>query len=131
MSGHLPNKFFHAGLRAVLGKRDRLFHTLLDACLQLGNFLLADSIRFDQSLAADRARILGLVVLQFVDFTMLGMDQIVNQAAKFCFMTGNQGTVPMVLRTQGGTGNGVAAQHSQSLEALFYHIPGLSKPLAS
>jgi len=61
----------------------------------------------------------------FVDFTMLVMDQIVNQAAKYKFMSGGQGTVPMVMRTQGGAGNGLAAQHSQSLEALFYHIPGL------
>jgi pyruvate dehydrogenase E1 component beta subunit len=56
---------------------------------------------------------------------MLGMDQIVNQAAKFRLMTGGSGNVPFVLRTQGGTGGGVVAQHSQSLEALFYHIPGL------
>jgi pyruvate dehydrogenase E1 component beta subunit len=61
----------------------------------------------------------------FVDFTMLVMDQLVNQAAKLRFMTGDQCRVPMVLRTQGGAGNGLAAQHSQSLEALFYHIPGL------
>ncbi|MCU0906529.1 MAG: alpha-ketoacid dehydrogenase subunit beta [Rhodobacteraceae bacterium] len=56
---------------------------------------------------------------------MLGMDMIVNQAAKFRLMTGGEGRVPFVMRTQGGAGGGVAAQHSQSLEALFYHIPGL------
>ena len=61
----------------------------------------------------------------FVDFTTLAMDQIVNQAAKIRYMTGDSLNVPMVLRTQGGTGRGVAAQHSQSLEAWFYHIPGL------
>ena len=61
----------------------------------------------------------------FVDFTMLVMDQLVNQAAKLRFMTGDQCRVPLVLRAQGGAGNGLAAQHSQSLEALFYHIPGL------
>ena len=66
-----------------------------------------------------------VVEILFVDFSMLVMDQIVNQAAKLPFMTGNQCTVPLVLRTQGGTGNGVAAQHSQSLEAMFYHVPGL------
>jgi pyruvate/2-oxoglutarate/acetoin dehydrogenase E1 component len=49
----------------------------------------------------------------------------VNQAAKFRFMTGGKGRVPLVLRTQGGVGNGLAAQHSQSLEAIFCHIPGL------
>ncbi|BDU38313.1 MULTISPECIES: alpha-ketoacid dehydrogenase subunit beta [Vibrio] len=66
-----------------------------------------------------------IVEILYVDFAMLGMDQIVNQAAKFRLMTGGSGNVPFVLRTQGGAGGGVAAQHSQSLEALFYHIPGL------
>lgn len=67
----------------------------------------------------------------FVDFTTLVMDAIVNQAAKYEFMSGGQGQVPMVLRTQGGVGNGIAAQHSQSLEALFYHIPGLKLVMPS
>lgn len=66
-----------------------------------------------------------IVEILYVDFAMLGMDMIVNQAAKFRLMTGGDGRVPFVLRTQGGAGGGVAAQHSQSLEALFYHIPGL------
>lgn len=66
-----------------------------------------------------------VVEILFIDFAMLILDQIVNQAAKIKFMTGGVGRVPMVLRTQGGVGNGLAAQHSQSLEALFYHIPGL------
>ena len=66
-----------------------------------------------------------IVEILYVDFAMLGMDMIVNQAAKFRLMSGGNGRVPFVLRTQGGTGGGVAAQHSQSLEALFYHIPGL------
>ncbi len=66
-----------------------------------------------------------IIEILFVDFTALIMDQLVNQAAKYNFMTGGQGQVPMVLRTQGGSGNGVAAQHSQCLEAWFYHVPGL------
>lgn len=72
-----------------------------------------------------------IVEILFVDFSMLVLDQIVNQAAKLKFMTGGQGNVPMVLRTQGGTGNGLAAQHSQSLEAIFYHIPGLKLAVPS
>ena len=72
-----------------------------------------------------------IVEILFVDFTMLVLDQIVNQAAKYNFMSGGQGSVPMVLRTQGGAGNGLAAQHSQSLEALFYHIPGLKVVMPS
>jgi pyruvate dehydrogenase E1 component beta subunit len=66
-----------------------------------------------------------VVEILFVDFTMLVLDQIINQAAKFRFMSGDTARVPLVVRTQGGVGNGLAAQHSQSLEALFYHIPGL------
>jgi pyruvate/2-oxoglutarate/acetoin dehydrogenase E1 component len=66
-----------------------------------------------------------VIEILFVDFTLLTMDQVVNQAAKFNFMTGGKGHVPLVIRTQGGSGNGLAGQHSQSLEALFYHIPGL------
>lgn len=66
-----------------------------------------------------------IVEILYVDFAMLGMDMIVNQAAKFRLMTGGEGRVPFIMRTQGGAGGGVAAQHSQSLEALFYHIPGL------
>ena len=72
-----------------------------------------------------------VVEILYIDFAMLGMDQIVNQAAKFRLMTGGDGRVPFVMRTQGGTGGGVAAQHSQSLEALFYHIPGLKVVMPS
>ena len=72
-----------------------------------------------------------VVDILFVDFTTVPMDAIVNQAAKYEFMSGGQGQVPMVLRTQGGAGNSLAAQHSQSLEALFYHIPGLKLVMPS
>ena len=72
-----------------------------------------------------------VVELLFVDFGLLVLDQLVNQAAKYRFMTGGHGRVPMVLRTQGGVGNGLAAQHSQSLEAIFYHVPGLKLVMPS
>ncbi len=72
-----------------------------------------------------------IVEILYVDFAMLGMEMIVNQAAKFRLMTGGNGRVPFIMRTQGGTGGGVAAQHSQSLEALFYHIPGLKVVMPS
>ncbi|MBI3710403.1 MAG: alpha-ketoacid dehydrogenase subunit beta [Proteobacteria bacterium] len=62
---------------------------------------------------------------QFSDFIMLAMEQIVNQAAKIRFMFGGKATVPMVVRMPGGSGTGAAAQHSQSLEAWFAHVPGL------
>jgi pyruvate/2-oxoglutarate/acetoin dehydrogenase E1 component len=63
--------------------------------------------------------------LMYMDFTACAMDQIVNQAAKMRYMSGGKLKVPLVIRTQEGGGRGNAAQHSQSLEALFLHIPGL------
>ena len=72
-----------------------------------------------------------VVEILFVDFTSLIIDQIVNQAAKYHFMSGGKGHVPLVLRTQGGSGNGLAAQHSQSLEAWYYHVPGLKVVMPS
>ncbi|MFH1761455.1 MAG: alpha-ketoacid dehydrogenase subunit beta [bacterium] len=72
-----------------------------------------------------------VVEIMFIDFFGLIMDQLVNQAAKFNFMTGGHGGVPMVVRTQGGIGNGLAAQHSQSLEAWVYHSPGLKLVMPS
>ncbi len=66
-----------------------------------------------------------VVELMYVDFAGLAMDQIVNQAAQNRFMFGGQARVPMVLRTQGGSGRGNAAQHSKSLEAWFAHVAGL------
>lgn len=63
--------------------------------------------------------------IMFMDFTTLATEQLVNQAAKIRFMFGGTATVPMVLRTPSGSGTGAAAQHSQSLEAWYAHIPGL------
>src|SRR5690606_36661975 len=63
--------------------------------------------------------------LMYVDFIGMTMDQLGNQAAKIRYMFGGQIGVPMVLRTQGGTGRSAAAQHSQSLEAWMVHTPGL------
>jgi pyruvate/2-oxoglutarate/acetoin dehydrogenase E1 component len=59
------------------------------------------------------------------------MDQLVNQAAKLRYMFGGEGRVPIVVRTPGGAGTGAAAQHSQSLEAWFIHVPGLKVVMPS
>src|SRR5699024_11302925 len=66
-----------------------------------------------------------IVEFQFSDFILLALDQIVNQAAKIHYMFGGKESVPLVIRTPGGSGTGAAAQHSQSVEALLRHIPGL------
>jgi pyruvate dehydrogenase E1 component beta subunit len=74
------------------------------------------------------AALMGLrpvVELMFLDFAFLAMDQIANQVAKIRYMTGGQVKVPLVIRMPGGGYKNAAAQHSQSLEALFAHVPGL------
>ncbi len=66
-----------------------------------------------------------IVELQIFDFVALTMDMLVNQAAKFRFMLGGEPNVPLVIRGPQGGGIRMAAQHSQSLEAWFTHVPGL------
>ena len=78
--------------------------------------------------AAAGAAMMGMrpvAEIMYADFLTLAMDQLVNTAAKNRYMFGGRTTVPMVLRTEGGTGRGIAAQHSQSTEAWFNHVPGL------
>jgi pyruvate/2-oxoglutarate/acetoin dehydrogenase E1 component len=69
--------------------------------------------------------------IMFMDFTTLAMEQLVNQAAKIRFMFGGKAKVPFVLRTPAGSGTGAAAQHSQSLENWFVHVPGLKVVMPS
>lgn len=72
-----------------------------------------------------------IVEIQFSDFITHAMDQLVNQAAKLRYMFGGEAEVPLVLRTPGGAGTGAAAQHSQSLESWFVHVPGLKVVMPS
>jgi len=86
--------------------------------------------------AATGAALVGMrpvAEIMFVDFSGLAMDQICTQAAKLRFMTGGQCKVPWVIRMPqgGGAGKSTAAQHSQSLEVWFAHIPGLKVVLPS
>jgi pyruvate/2-oxoglutarate/acetoin dehydrogenase E1 component len=69
--------------------------------------------------------------IMFMDFTTLAMEQLVNQAAKIRFMFGGKATVPFVLRCPAGSGTGAAAQHSQSLENWFVHVPGIKVVMPS
>ncbi len=63
--------------------------------------------------------------IMYVDFTPLAMDQIANQGGKNRYMFGGKTSVPMVVRTEGGAGRAIAAHHSQSLESLWTHFPGI------
>jgi 2-oxoisovalerate dehydrogenase E1 component len=74
------------------------------------------------------AAIVGLrpvVELMYMDFALMSSDQIANQAAKWHYMSGAQVEVPLVIRASVGAGKGYGGQHSQSLESVFTHIPGL------
>jgi pyruvate dehydrogenase E1 component beta subunit len=66
-----------------------------------------------------------VVEVMTVNFILLAMDQVVNNAAKVRYMFGGETGCPLVIRTPGGGGNQLTAQHSQSFDAWFAHIPGL------
>jgi len=66
-----------------------------------------------------------VVEMMTFNFAFLALDQIVNSAAKMSYMSGGQYNVPIVIRGPGGPAHQLAAQHSQSMESYFYHVPGL------
>jgi len=72
-----------------------------------------------------------VIELMFVDFIGVALDQLYNQAAKMKYMFGGKAKIPMVMRTTCGAGIGAAAQHSQCLEAMFMHLPGLKVAMPS
>ena len=72
-----------------------------------------------------------VVDLMFMDFILVAMDQIANQAAKLKYMFGGKATLPLTITTSAGAGLSAAAQHSQSLEAILCHIPGLKVVMPS
>lgn len=78
--------------------------------------------------AATGAALMGMrpvMEVMFMDFITISMNQLVNQAAKIRFMFGGKASIPMVVRAPAGSGTGAAAQHCQSLEAWFVHVPGI------
>ncbi len=92
---------------------------------------ISESAMIGSALGAAMTGLRPIAEIMFVDFTAVCMDQIVNQVAKVTYMLGGQVKVPLVIRTQGGAGKSYAAQHSQSLEVWFGHIPGLKVVMAS
>ena len=69
--------------------------------------------------------------IMYIDFIGVALDQLYNQAAKMRYMFGGKITIPLVLRSACGAGRGAAAQHSQSLESWFMHVPGLKVVMPS
>lgn len=92
---------------------------------------ISESAIVGSALGAALTGLRPIAEIMFIDFTACCMDQIANQVAKVRYMLGGQVKVPLVLRTQGGAGTGYAAQHSQSLEAWFMHVPGLKVTMPS
>ena len=136
-------KALSAAMRTALQEDERVFLAGEDIGIYGGAFGVTDGLL--QEFGEERVRdtpisedaIVGMAVgaaitgtrpiveMQFSDFVVNAMDPLVNQAAKLHFMYGGNVEVPMVLRLPGGAGTGAAAQHSQSLEAWFAHVPGL------
>lgn len=89
------------------------------------NTPISEEVLISAAVAAASRGTRPILEIMYSDFMFLGFDGIINQAAKARYMFGGQFDVPLVIRTNGGSGIGKAAQHSQSLETMFAHIPGL------
>jgi pyruvate dehydrogenase E1 component beta subunit len=92
---------------------------------------ISESAIIGTAVGAATAGLRPVVELMFVDFIGVALDQLFNQAAKMKYMFGGKARIPMVLRATCGAGIGAAAQHSQCLEAMFMHLPGLKVVMPS
>jgi 2-oxoisovalerate dehydrogenase E1 component len=92
---------------------------------------IAETAIMGLGVGAAMAGLRPVVELMYLDFLGVCLDQLMNQAAKLRLMTGGAVTVPMVVRTQFGSGRSSGSQHSQSLEAILAHIPGLTVVMPS
>ena len=86
---------------------------------------ISESAIVGAGIGAAMAGVRPVVEIMSINFSLLAMDQIINNAAKLSYMSGGQVSVPLVIRTVSGGGNQLAASHSQSLEGWFAHVPGL------
>ena len=101
------------GLLEAFGRR-RVFNTPISEAAICGT-----------AVGAAMVGLRPVVELMYMDFALMASDQIANQAAKWHYMSGGQLDVPLVIRASVGAGKGYGGQHSQSLESVFAHIPGL------
>jgi pyruvate/2-oxoglutarate/acetoin dehydrogenase E1 component len=113
-----------------VGAHGGVFHTFDGVQAEFGERRAVDTPISEQAIIGlgIGAAVTGLrpiVDLMFMDFTLVAADQIANQAAKLKYMFGGEAKLPLTITTTGGAGLSAAAQHSQSLEALFCHIPGI------
>jgi pyruvate dehydrogenase E1 component beta subunit len=92
---------------------------------------ITESAIVGTAVGAASAGLRPVIEIMFVDFIGVALDQLYNQAGKMKYMFGGKAKIPMVMRTACGAGIGAAAQHSQCLEALFMHLPGLKVVMPS
>jgi pyruvate dehydrogenase E1 component beta subunit len=85
---------------------------------------ISEAAFFGLAVGAAMTGLRPIVEIMYMDFALVGMDQLVNQAAKIHYMSGGQVKIPLVVRGQFGVGTAEAAQHSQHLESWFVHTPG-------
>jgi len=86
---------------------------------------ISESVVVGAGIGAAMAGLKPMVELMTINFSLLAIDQIVNNASKLHYMSNGQVTVPLVMRMAGGAGSQLGAQHSHSLEGWFAHVPGL------
>lgn len=113
-----------------VGRYGGVFQSFAGLNKEFGDMRVVDTPIAEQAivglgLGAAAVGLRPIVDLMFMDFVMVAMDQIANQAAKMKYMFGGKATVPLTITTTGGAGLGAAAQHSASLEAWLIHVPGL------
>jgi 2-oxoisovalerate dehydrogenase E1 component len=92
---------------------------------------IAENAILGSAVGAALAGLRPIVEIMFADFLFVALDQLINQAANVRFITGGQCSVPLVVRVQQGATPGSCAQHSQSIEAMLAHIPGIKVALPS
>ncbi|MFD3589524.1 pyruvate dehydrogenase complex E1 component subunit beta [Streptomyces sp. NPDC058683] len=92
---------------------------------------ISESAILGAAVGAAMAGMKPVVEIMYMDFIGVCLDMLLNQAAKLRFMTGGRASMPLVVRTQFGAGRSSGSQHSQSLEALLAHIPGLTVVMPS
>jgi acetoin:2,6-dichlorophenolindophenol oxidoreductase subunit beta len=92
---------------------------------------ITESAIIGTAVGAASAGLRPVIELMFVDFIGVALDQLYNQGGKMKYMFGGKAKIPMVMRTACGAGIGAAAQHSQCLDALFMHLPGLKVVIPS
>ncbi len=119
-----------------IGRLGNTFMVLAGLWEEFGSDRVIDSPLSEEAIsgAAVGAALAGMrpvFEIMYIDFSTLGMDHIMNRAAKIRYITGGESSVPMVIRMQEGGRVSVGCQHSQCLEALYCHIPGLKVVMPS